>query len=102
VVDIQAYVKPNRTNTANITISGKTRLTEGWLSTLVKVSAMPMVCQGLKPVPGAAAPSPPGALVRAMLPVGAGAGAETAPELAGTVIMPLFIVAVAVAMVCSL
>jgi hypothetical protein len=38
-----------------------------------------------------------------MLPLGVGAGAaETAPELAGTVIMPLFIVAVAVAMVCSL
>jgi hypothetical protein len=29
-------------------------------------------------------------------------GAATAPELSGTVIMPVFIVAVAVAMVCSL
>jgi hypothetical protein len=83
-------------------ISGKTRRTEGWLSTLVKVSAMPMVCQVLKPVPGAEAPSPPGAEVRAMLPLGTLAGAVTPPELAGTVIMPLFIVAVAVAMVCSL
>jgi hypothetical protein len=41
-----------------------------------------------------------------MLPLAAGtaagAGAATAPELLGTVIMPLFIVAVAVAMVSSL
>jgi hypothetical protein len=35
-----------------------------------------------------------------MLPLGA--GGATAPELVGTVIMPLFIVAVAVAMVISL
>ena len=88
--------------TASITISGKTRRTEGWLIILLKLSAMPRVCQVLKPVPGASAPGLPAAVVSAMLPLGAGAGAETAPELPGTVIMPLFIVAVAVAMVCSL
>jgi hypothetical protein len=38
-----------------------------------------------------------------MLPLGERAGGdETDPELPGTVIMPLFIVALAVAMVCSL
>jgi hypothetical protein len=70
---------------------------------LLKLSDNPIVCQVLKPVPGALAPGLPAGVVSAMLPLGAGAGgAETAPELLGTVIMPLFIVAVAVAMVCSL
>jgi hypothetical protein len=63
---------------------------------------MPSLCQGLKPVPGSLPSWVPVGVVSAVLPLGAGAGAETAPELAGTVIMPLFIVAVAVAMVCSL
>ncbi|WP_295502620.1 hypothetical protein [Limnohabitans sp. Rim8] len=59
---------------------------------------MPTVCQVLSPVAGAAAPALPEVVASAVLLL----GAATAPELSGTVIMLVFIVAVAVAMVCSL
>ena len=54
------------------------------------------------PLPPAGPPLVTGVVLSAMLPEFVGAAAATAAALEGTVIKPLFIVAVAVAMVCSL
>jgi hypothetical protein len=73
---------------------------------LLKVSDKPMFCQTFKPLLAAALGVVPGAVVKAMLPLALLPGVlEVAGAISdplGMVIMPVFIDAVAVAMVCSL
>ena len=84
----------------SITISGKTLRTEGWLTMVLKDSEKPLVLQGLSPVPVAAplAAGVPAAVVATAVELPPTvAGVLSPPE--GMVIMPVFIAALAVAMV---
>ena len=77
--------------------NGNTLRTEGWLTTLVNESAMPLLLQGLR-LPPVALPSlsvAPGT-VATLLPVAVVAGKLSDPW--GDVITPVFIVAIAAAM----